>query len=239
MSNEIQRSIEYVAQYDAAFAHQIRGATAAQISRVERALGYPLPPVYRDYLERMGSGSDWIGLRQVDFSVDAVAQRLESGDWRPPSPEFTLVGVDRGESFYDAYLTSSGELVTIPDLGEAEGEKIADWMQTEAGSMAEWICGQAFQMLRVRAKHHRETLILRQRQEDALARVAAIVATQPWWFSTAYGSYFEQATANIAICALQPPRRALSLELGAPSESAANTLRDRFIRELGMVPYRK
>jgi hypothetical protein len=239
----IDHAIAYVSQFDPEFPKRIQGAGRPEIDVLQSLAGHPLPAVYVRFLERMGRFADWFSLRQTDFAIGSVTERLRKRASKA-DPRFTLIGIDRGEAGYHAYLAEDAEnqypVVTFPDLIEEERHTLAEWIQFEAGNLPELICRQAFRQNRLGKMKLRESYVTRKRQDDALgivARIAAEHGFQPSWFSNRYYSYYENEGA--VFTASQPPRFALAVNVGATEQFDIEALRTSLVKNLGVIPYLK
>lgn len=86
-------------------APQWQGAAPAEIARIEKIAGRPLPRFYRWFLSTMGRGMGPLAHPDLDFSVDRILSCYASGKAKPQSG-LLLIGYDDDEMmslhyFYD------------------------------------------------------------------------------------------------------------------------------------------
>lgn len=242
--NTIERAITYIARFDPKFRDQIAGAPIAEIDRVQNLLGAPIPPVHRQFLLRMGASTDWVSLRQADFSVQALIRHLEQAPWRPP-PGFHLIGVDEGEARCHVYLKGAEKdeemaVVSLPDLDKSEVREIDNWTTAEAGSLAEMLCRPAFQIFRLSKCACEETRIMFKRKEgvlDVADEVGRGLGFELLWYSNSYRKYFEKP--GVAFVAGSPPGFALSVKVAADRASDVQEVWEALGNKLDLVPYNK
>jgi hypothetical protein len=237
--NPIDLAIQYVKTYDPGI--RLLAADPGTLEKIQR-INPSLPSSYIDFLQRLGGGADWIQLRQIDMNAEAVLRKMEERAWTPP-PRFTLIGVDQGEAGYNLYLASSSAgdiVVSFPDLEPEDQGSLTRWMQAEAGSMAELLCRPVFQAYRIARRINEETFIrTAPGQVPALSQADAIAARsglEKLWFSNNFRGFYD--SAETSAMASKPPGFGLSVRV-AGDTSDFTTIRDRFVEDLGLVPYRK
>src|SRR5437016_2302712 len=120
--------IQYVSQFDPDFASRIRGASAEEINTFERLVGLSLPPVYREFLSRMGHDSGGIDIafegttritEVMDYYQDLVltgkvtAPRncIVMGIGSPPTEDIALQLAPDGAC--PVFFASGGELLHL------------------------------------------------------------------------------------------------------------------------------
>jgi hypothetical protein len=101
----LQFLIDYISQYAPDFPTTIRGASSAQIIRLEELIQRPLPPSYRAFLEFMGESTGTLELWQgnMDTSIETVIDHYSGTEWLPP-PEFIFFALDTGPQGSDLFL---------------------------------------------------------------------------------------------------------------------------------------
>src|SRR5262249_26090758 len=99
-TDDLDRVIDFIAERDPDFPAQIKGAASGELDRLERAMGRPLLPAHRRFLERMGRFASWLRLDVGRFDVDSLIRYYEY--YGPRNPEgHVLIGRAEGESEYD------------------------------------------------------------------------------------------------------------------------------------------
>ena len=104
----MQRLMEYAAAVDPGFASRIEGASPAEIERLERVAGGPLPSDYRTFLDLMGRRDDAIlGQDDIVTSADTLAdfydESVATGERSVPPGfiTFAISGLSIGQLFVD------------------------------------------------------------------------------------------------------------------------------------------
>lgn len=181
--------LELVGQWDPSVGDRIRGADAASIDALERAVERPLPPDYREFLARMGESSGDL-VRRGDFRIGtalAFYERLRRG--RGPRlaaqrrARYLFVGACvGGEGVYpDFYLDGEGEprgrVVESETLLRPEYGLLDDGLVT-AGSLAQLVVGEAFFRLRIGGLPFRRSLLALGTEVPRQARPAAFCRSQ-------------------------------------------------------------
>jgi hypothetical protein len=103
MHESIDRLVDFIAERDPAFPRHIAGASSEQIARLEAATGRSLPAVYRQFLTRMGAGTDWLTFAAARFDIDALIRYHEFAVLPDPKG-FLLIGRASEDPCYDVYL---------------------------------------------------------------------------------------------------------------------------------------
>ena len=93
------------------------GAIPGDIDELEALAGHPLPPVYREFLTRMGLEIGDIELLHADYNIDSLISRYFVHE--PDHPRhFILIGLDLGEMSIDYYIDFS-------DTSQVDGPIVA------------------------------------------------------------------------------------------------------------------
>ena len=234
----ISRSISFATGLDPGFADVLEPATADDIAELQALTGNPPAPMHLAFLRHMGRNADWLQLRRVDFSIEAVIRFLAEDRWRPPT-SYALIGIDEGESACHAYLQDHGDtqpVVGIPDLEGLPEEELGKWIGYEAGSLPELICRQALRMFVINPMPWRSTLTMRDANAgvlDTVGRIAAFAGLEKLWFSTSFGVHCRGE--DLALSATQPPGYAMAIAIGAATEAARNQLVAALCGELDLL----
>ncbi|HYR28747.1 MAG TPA: SMI1/KNR4 family protein [Thermoanaerobaculia bacterium] len=139
----IERAIAYVSTLDPGFAERIRGASPEEIDALERAMGRPLHPRHRRFLERFGTGPNGLDLGPVDVRAATLREALEVS--RGAMPEgVSLFGVSGEDPYFDLVLIDRGEEPEIASVSTFIGADFSrmtpEMIKPAAGSIAELIC---------------------------------------------------------------------------------------------------
>lgn len=218
--------VDFIAREDPKFPGAIRGATAPEIERLERAVERPLPAAYRDFLLRMGRSTDWLQLGAARFDIESLI-RYHEWDVLGDPPGHLLIGRCNDDPHYNFYLweTASGQsrIVSFPP---PPVDGFEQWALTKsrriAGSLAQWIGDAALQVLRdYKMPHHAriggdsatgESRIL------GLDTVAAEFGLKPLWFSNAWARTY--AGPGLMASALETESMRLIVDVRAETRKA-------------------
>ncbi len=240
----IDRAIEYVTKVDADFEHNIAPAEEAEIQRLEMAAGRPCPQIYREFLLRMGHGTDWIGVFQLSFDIGDVTSMLEDAEkWRPPERFFQLA-VDPDDPYYHGYLqgdaggrfTESSPVVAIPPLWSDDSKRLETAIRPVSGSLMELICSPAYTAKSIARRPFQERLIAEQHHPNILSRVDQLVDSfglERQWFSSEQSRYYD--SGDLSLSAVQPPKYGLALHIAGDDNERLADASALFKRELGLT----
>ncbi|MCP3136626.1 SMI1/KNR4 family protein [Pyxidicoccus xibeiensis] len=117
--------IAFIERFDPAFSSKLQGASDEEIARLEALVGRSLPPVYRDFLRRMGKGMGDFQVPRVSFDIERISGVYEDED-RPPA-RYQLVAVEEQDPYFDFYLDL--EWASGPDFGVVRFESFGDLTQ--------------------------------------------------------------------------------------------------------------
>lgn len=95
--------IALLGKYDPDFPSSIRGAPPDLIERLTTLDGRSLPPLYQEFLLRMGSDLGTLDIPNLVFEIDQIIEFYESRDWRPP-PRYLLVAMEMQDPYFDYFL---------------------------------------------------------------------------------------------------------------------------------------
>jgi hypothetical protein len=95
--------VDFVRQYDPAFPEKVRGATEAELARLERLAKRKLPEAYRDFLRSMGRSMDGMGISAYNFSIDAITQLHEEEEYDWPR-RFLVIAEHETDPYYHYFL---------------------------------------------------------------------------------------------------------------------------------------
>jgi hypothetical protein len=114
--------IEFLGGYEPLYPRVASGYPPSEIERLERALGRPLPAVYRDFLATAGANVGF-PLEDLTFDMDELVElALNKRPTLPPT--LTPIAVDTSPSYADYFL----------DLGRPVGDGDGVVIRSAAGS---------------------------------------------------------------------------------------------------------
>lgn len=95
--------IDFAEAASPGFRADLVGARASHIQELAALAGHPLPPIYLDFLYRMGLDIGAARLLAADYSLDSIVSRYEV--YEPSHPRrFVLFAITTGELFEDYYI---------------------------------------------------------------------------------------------------------------------------------------
>ncbi|MFL5349020.1 MAG: SMI1/KNR4 family protein [Hyalangium sp.] len=95
--------IDFVSQYDPGFPNEIRGATEAEIARLEQLAGRKLPNAYRQFLKSMGRGMDAMGISGYNFGIEAVTEMHGEDEYDWPL-RFLVIAEHETDPYYHYFM---------------------------------------------------------------------------------------------------------------------------------------
>jgi hypothetical protein len=216
-TNPIAEVIEFIAARDPEFVNQIRGASADDLDRLERAMRRPLIEVHRQYLERMGHGSSWLKLGAAQFDVDSLIRYHEH--YGTPDPDrHCMIGRTRQDPYYDIYLWSESgseredchRVVSFPPPPGSGFEAFAAKHRVQiAGSLPQLIGDRAIAMFRNhKMPEHRQVEDLVGKPAARLDQLDALLlrfGISPLWYSNDWNRTYE--SADLLVNAFEVPGR--------------------------------
>jgi hypothetical protein len=241
----MKRVVEYLASLDPAFGQGIEGAERSEIERLEQLSGGPLPPSYRDFLERMGRSLGKLRIEDADLRIErAIEFYAEDG---PPLREGTrYLGKDGNYPFADYYLDAEREgAEPLVVRYSGEGPFTPPFVWKVYASLEEMLLVAAFTGIRMRALPERARcapsgMLVRPNADkesprQALQRVAAQLGFEPVAGTGPWSPCFERGDA--AMRAYQPPPQAgMLIDVGARDREGLSLLLELLADHLALVP---
>jgi hypothetical protein len=99
----VKEIIDFVRQYDPAFPNEIRGATEAEIVRLEQLAERKLPAAYRQFLMHMGRNMDGMGISGYNFAIDAIAELHQEEEYDWPR-QFLVIAEHETDPYYHYFF---------------------------------------------------------------------------------------------------------------------------------------
>jgi hypothetical protein len=200
MHEHIDRLVDFIAERDPAFPRHIAGASSEQIARLEAALARPLPAVYRQFLTRMGGGSDWLTFAAARFDIDSLIRYHEFAAL-PDPPGFLLIGRASDDPCYDVYLWQESpdalRVVSFPPPPVRNTERFfRDTMWRMAGSLPQ-LLGDAALATFVNHKlgvHKQVESVIGPGREARIGQIDAALAAlelAPLWYANDWDRSYE------------------------------------------------
>lgn len=216
-----ERLIETLAQHAPHDAGSIEGASTDEIAELERAVGSPLPEIYKEFLLIMGEKIDWLCPSNSRFDIESLTKYHASEEQRPTN-EYLAIGLAEEDPFFDTFLEfgQNGEttIVMMPQDLETDFEELKeDWRHPQAGSLPEYIGSTAIRTyklskmplsIRLAADYGKE--------KSLLSRVDATLNPfdlRSLWFSNDWVKVFDSDDATVI--ATHFPDGVLALDIAA------------------------
>jgi len=156
-------------------AREWRGATADEIDAIERLAGRPLPRFYRWFLLRMGHSMGPLTYATLDFSAPTILHCHAAGLFSP-NPRILMIGHDSHEIMplhvhYDLDAATRDDALILASQGDG------DEFVRESETFREMIARGCLSQYRVRNALQRCSGLLRDRDDDVLARLSPVMTS--------------------------------------------------------------
>lgn len=232
----IDAVLNYVAAADPLVLRGVQPASPAEITALQNLVPAPLPAIYREFLERMGHGMDWLAVQRADFSIEAVSRFYERPPWTPPD-NMLLIARPRLDAAYDIYLTLRPEgthrVISFPP--PLPGETLdPESIYPIAGSLEEMIGTRGFRVLRMNT----QPLGARHCANGDAATPEQVYASlaplgfRKLWFSNDWNVVCEAPTAGIV--AMKGVNSVLVVDWACTDEAIANLIAWQLEKTLGL-----
>lgn len=87
------------------FVQDVKGASGAEIARLESVMPAPLPEEYAGFLALMGHGMGGITILSSDFDLDTIYEAYSSSPWTPPTDLVLIAEQQDDEAAHDLCIS--------------------------------------------------------------------------------------------------------------------------------------
>ncbi|MEM7157989.1 MAG: hypothetical protein AAF799_34425 [Myxococcota bacterium] len=225
--SRISDSIDFCTRANPAYAQSLRGSSAADIAKVEAAMGRPLSAEHREFLETMGEGS---GSDFGNFTVSpSVLLQLRSATYARLPPGVELLAAPTDDDLMDVFLVHRQdaaprvlrhrplEYVDSADFDVANTEAMA-------GGLDEMLCAAELSKVAVQ-QPHLVTLDDHHRRPDLLDEFRALMLSfgvTPYFWANDWS--FAGTAKGTIVVGNQPPGCGLSIGVAGPDRWAVAAL---------------
>ncbi|WP_224244713.1 SMI1/KNR4 family protein [Hyalangium gracile] len=127
--------IEFISRYDAGYAGTIRGASAGEVSELERLVGRRLPGRYQEFLRHMGRSMGDFVVPETNFLIDRIL-RFYRGKARDRIPQRYIFIAAHEEDPYSSYYYDCGSSAEADDYKIIRAELGEDFANADMLSLA-------------------------------------------------------------------------------------------------------
>jgi hypothetical protein len=228
--NEIERCLEFCQRMVPDFASRLQGSRAEDIEALEGAMGRPMAPIHRTFLETMGENTGALDLGR--YTTSPASLLASRGDTLQSLPDGTeLFAIPTADDEGDVFLVPGEGGYTVVQRGEDEHQL--------AGSLEELICLPMLNAHYTVRQPLREAYIERTLRPGTLAacrRVGELFGFQQYWFSNAMTWAARRKT--LVLIAKQAPGKWFTAGLAGHEEFEFGVILRTLERELDLEPYR-
>ena len=160
---EMRAVVQAISQYSPSFMDEIQGCTPAEISKLQAAVGRPLPVSYAGFLHFMGHSTGPLELfKDSDFSFTSVLEYYFNKKLPRPPERYILFGLAEDDPYYDFYLDCGSpdpQVVRFPTPETAKAfPKAISQLGWLASSLYEFVFSKAYFKFHLSQFPHRHML---------------------------------------------------------------------------------
>jgi hypothetical protein len=207
------------------------GATSVEIDRFQALVGFPLPPLYVDYLRLAGRRDDGLDLTNDAFSdIRHLIKLYERRAVR------AVNSIPKNGVLIGSEGLSGGRSLIYPETDPLEPQVAVTWSgdveYVQSATFRNYLYSTAFFRCRVARSVPSSCTSLRDRRAlDETVRFALQLGFEPYWFNDTYRACFERPDG----AAVQIECRNGTLVYSVARDAGSrDQLRDQFVRQFGM-----
>jgi hypothetical protein len=172
----IEEFISFLSKHDPGYPYKIHGASDEEIQALAALSGRKLPPLYSEFLRRMGHSIGDILVPDTDFGIDTIIDAYKPSAWHPP-PRYLLIAAHLEDPYLDYHLDlDSGDNPVVVRFTAGSDLSDSDSIEFSFPSFEDLLLSYGFLFKRMRDLPHQALLFPSASKEKQMGTASQEIA---------------------------------------------------------------